>query len=237
MFTFPPSLRCGYSASVGKWEYLIAMCFSAAASFSSSALLAATGVVTIYKAGNTPRRVFAGIPLVFAVQQLIEGVLWMSLSHPSWHLYREPSTYLFQVFAQMVWPVYMPLLAILFENERKKKHLLLVLLSFGIALSSYSGFGLYRYPVYAFAQEHHIRYISYLPLAQKWYYGVLYFLPTIIAPAVSNVKYLRWLAGLFFISYVITRIFFHFYEISVWCFFGAVISFSVFFMSRQLQKK
>lgn len=213
------------------------MCFSATASFSSSALLATTGVVSMYRASNKAQRLFAAVPLVFAVQQFTEGVLWMSLSHPSWYQYRESSTYLFQVFAQMIWPVYMPLLTVLFENERKKKNLIMVFLLFGITLSVYTAYGLYRYPTYAMAQEHHIRYISDFQLAKKWYYGVLYFLPTIIAPAFSNVKYLRWLAALFFMSYVATRIFFHFYEISVWCFFGAVISFSIFFMVRKLQKK
>jgi len=213
------------------------MCFSATASFSSSALLAATGVVSIYKAGNKAQQFFAAVPLIFAVQQFTEGVLWMSLSHPSWSQYRESSTYLFQMFAQMIWPVYMPLLTVLFENERKKKNLFLAFLSFGIALFLYTGSGIYHYPSHAFVQEHHIRYINDFPLTKKWYYGVLYFLPTIVAPAFSNIRYLRWLAALFFISYVATRIFFHFYEISVWCFFGAVISFSIFFMVRKLQRE
>lgn len=212
------------------------MCFSATASFSSSALLAATGVVTIYKAGNTPQRVFAAIPLVFAVQQFTEGVLWMSLLHTSWSQWRETTTYIFQFFAQVAWPVYIPFSAMLLENDHKRKRLLLFFLLFGIALALYTGMALYKYPVHAVASDHHILYTAGFPLAQQWYYGLVYFLPTVVALAISSIGYLRWLGALFFISYLFTRLFFQFYEISVWCFFGAVISFTVFFMIRGLQK-
>jgi hypothetical protein len=212
------------------------MCFSATASFSASALLTVTGVATMYKASNLPQKIFACIPFIFAFQQFSEGILWLSLLHPSWYQWRNPATYLFQIFAQVLWPAYIPLSVFLLETITDRKRVLLPFFLLGITLSSYTIFVLYKYPVHAVAQNHHILYTAGFPLAKKWYYGIIYFLPTVIAPIVSSIKYLKWFGVLLFASYIISRIFFHFYEISVWCFFGALISFTTFSIICKLQK-
>jgi hypothetical protein len=206
------------------------MCFSATASFSASTLLAATGIVSFTQAKNNPQRILAGIPFIFSVQQFTEGILWLSLMHTAWRGWEHTATYAFQIFAQMLWPVYIPLSILFFEQEQVRRYVILFLLLCGIALSLYTGYAFYTYSVHAFAENHHIRYVSTFPLVQKWYYGLVYFLPTIVAPIVSSSKPLRWLGYLFFISYVGVRLLFHFYEISVWCFFGALISFSILYM-------
>ena len=205
------------------------MCFSSTASFSASALLAATGVASFARATNTPQKVLAGVPVIFSVQQFTEGVLWMSLTHPEWHAWQGVATYLFQIFAQVVWPFYIPLAVLLFEPERQRRQVIFVLFGCGIALALFSSFCLYWYPVQAVIGNHHIRYVPGFPLAQKWYYGLIYFLPTILAPVISSSRPLRWLGYLFLMSYAASRLLFHFYEISVWCFFGALISFTIFF--------
>ncbi len=172
----------------------------------------------------------AGIPFVFAIQQCVEGVLWMSLLHPAWHRWEGAATYLFQVFAQVVWPVYIPLSILFFENSRSRQRMIFLLFLFGVGLSACTCYYLYQYPVQAIAEHHHIRYEPGFPLAQKWYYGLLYFLPTILAPILSSVRHIRWLGYLFLFSYAVSRVLFHFYEISVWCFFGALISAMVLFI-------
>jgi hypothetical protein len=200
------------------------MCFSPTASFVASAALSVTGVICLSRARNTAQKTLACIPLIFSFQQFTEGVLWMALMHPSWAHWQYLSTYGFQVFAQMFWPVWIPLCILLFERHPVRKKLIAVLLCAGIVLAVYTGYCLWKYPVHAIAAMHHIRYESGFPLADAWFYGLLYFVPTILAPLISSVKRLRWLAYMFLISYVVARLFFHYYEISVWCFFGAVIS-------------
>ncbi|MGZ5219533.1 MAG: hypothetical protein ACXWC7_05630, partial [Chitinophagaceae bacterium] len=71
------------------------MCFSAGASFGASALLGVIGAVTITKAKTIPQRLFATIPLVFAVQQLSEGMLWLSLKNPALEAGQSFFTYAF----------------------------------------------------------------------------------------------------------------------------------------------
>jgi hypothetical protein len=212
------------------------MCFSSTASFAASAVLSVTGVASMAYARTRAQRVLAGIPLIFAVQQFTEGVLWMALMHPEWAQWETVTTYAFQVFAQMTWPLYIPLCALLFEHSAARRKVIWGLFLSGILLSAFTGYCLYVYPVHAIASKHHIMYESGFPLAKQWYYGLLYFLPTILAPLISSAKALRWLGVLFLVSYVIARLLFHYYEISVWCFFGALISILVLFFIRSLQK-
>src|SRR5688572_15982016 len=84
------------------------MCFSAEASFVASACLGAAGIVSL-KVNKEPGQVLlAVIPLIFSVQQLAEGMLWLSFSHPDFLVSRQFFTYSFLVFSLMVWPVWLP---------------------------------------------------------------------------------------------------------------------------------
>jgi len=55
------------------------MCFSAPASFLAGTALLAVGAVTVSKASARAEVPFAAIPVLFGVQQLIEGALWVAL--------------------------------------------------------------------------------------------------------------------------------------------------------------
>jgi hypothetical protein len=51
------------------------MCFSAHVSFIAGGLLTIVGVASILKASHRSQRLFAAIPLLFGVQQIVEGML------------------------------------------------------------------------------------------------------------------------------------------------------------------
>lgn len=51
------------------------MCFSASASF---------GVASIKKTHHPSQLLFASIPFIFGVQQIAEGLLWLTLSNPDY---------------------------------------------------------------------------------------------------------------------------------------------------------
>lgn len=61
------------------------MCYSATASFATAAFLIPTGIYTTYIAYKKhPTYIFlALIPLFFAFQQLMEGMIWLSISQPN----------------------------------------------------------------------------------------------------------------------------------------------------------
>ena len=55
------------------------MCFSAGASFAGGAVLSVVGIATQGKVRKPKQRLFAVIPLLFALQQFAEGILWITL--------------------------------------------------------------------------------------------------------------------------------------------------------------
>lgn len=80
------------------------MCFSASASFTAGTLLLGLGTLT-WKAARHPReRPFAAIPLLFAAQQFIEGVIWMTFGADAGGL-NALMTYAYSVFSDLLWPV------------------------------------------------------------------------------------------------------------------------------------
>jgi len=212
------------------------MCFSPSVSFGASAVLAATGIAAIYRSATLPQKILATVPLLFALQQCSEGLVWLSLLHEKWGHWRLPASYIFLFFAQIVWPVYMPLCALLFEYNTLRKKLIITTLIAGISLAVYTSISLAIHPPVAIASMHHIHYEISFPLARQWYYGVLYFIPAVLSLLLSSQKPLHWLGYLFFISYLLTRLLFHFYVISVWCFWGAAISILIFKIVPRLNK-
>src|SRR3989339_1717034 len=106
------------------------MCFSATASFGASALLGATGLACLQVAERKQDKLLASLPLLFSVQQFIERLLW---------LYHANGTityifaYAFLFFAFLLWPIYVPLVAYLFEMDQTRKKILKYLTWAGVA--------------------------------------------------------------------------------------------------------
>ncbi len=131
------------------------MCFSPTASFSAGLVLSATGTASMRESRNGPQRVLSGLPLVFAMQQVCEGILWLSLQNEAWARWQMPATYAFLFFAQVLWPVYIPYTILLFEKDVWRRRVISVLTLCGLALAIYrhlplqvSGLSRYRQPSY-----------------------------------------------------------------------------------------
>ena len=84
------------------------MCFSATASFSAGAFLLGIGTLTLRSAmaAHQPWALpFAAIPLLFAIQQLIEGVIWLTFRVDA-PLLNSVLTHVYSFFSHVLWPVY-----------------------------------------------------------------------------------------------------------------------------------
>ena len=55
------------------------MCFSATANFVGSGVLGAVGVVTLTRVKHRHELLFASLPVLFAIHQVIEGFVWLGL--------------------------------------------------------------------------------------------------------------------------------------------------------------
>ncbi len=215
------------------------MCFSAGASFGASALLGVAGLVAVAKAKTTSQRLFATIPFVFAIQQLAEGLLWLSVKSPSLENGQSFFTYTFLVFAMMVWPVTIPFTIGLLEKDAKRKKIMNVLSGTGIIVFIGIGCVLLFYPVHVVATHHHLHYRFDFPLVIKkliWLFDILYFMATIITPFISSIKRMKWLGIIFLVSYLFAAIFFKGFVVSVWCYFAAILSIVVIWIVAGLPK-
>ena len=83
------------------------MCFSATASFIAGAALCAVGIATLRSTKKRVEWPFALMPLLFGIQQLTEGFLWMTFQHEM-PLVRQATTYLFSWFSYVLWTMYVP---------------------------------------------------------------------------------------------------------------------------------
>jgi hypothetical protein len=212
------------------------MCFSATASFGASTILLTIGIVTIKKAQSTPQRFLAVIPLIFSVQQFAEGGLWLSLTHSAYASLHNFFMYLFLAFAQVVWPIFVPLAILLLETEPVRKKVLLAFLAIGILTGGYLLFCILFYKVEAFVSSHHIGYAQEFPLIHLRMSGVMYFIPTVVSAFISSVKPLRLFGGLILLSFIITKVFYSDYVISIWCYFAAIISLLILYIIILLNK-
>ena len=90
------------------------MCFSATASFAAGGLLLGVGSLTLRRARTPRERPFAAIPLLFAIQQFIEGVIWLTFSREA-PLLNTVMTHAYSFFSHVLWPVYVPVAVLLIE--------------------------------------------------------------------------------------------------------------------------
>lgn len=203
------------------------MCFSAEASFGASAVLGTIAIASVAKAKTTPQRLFAIIPLLFAVQQLSEGMLWLSLKDPDLEAWQQFFTYTFLGFAMLVWPVWIPLTVWLLEKDKKRKKKTGVLLIAGSVVFTGIACVLWMYKVKVIPTHHHLHYEFDFPAKPGTgivIFSLLYFMATIGAPFISSIKRMKWLGISFAASYLFAVTFYSGFVVSVWCFFAALLS-------------
>lgn len=205
------------------------MCFSATASFGASGVLLVIGTASIIKAVGIRQLPFAVVPLLFAVQQFTEGFLWLAAEEQSpGNKDILAQTYVF--FAQVLWPVWIPIAFLWLEKEVKRKLMLKGLIGAGFLVGGYLAYCLFTYEVKAEITGHHIKYILDYPRPLRGYGNVLYGLATVVPAFVSGVRGMKIFGLLIVMAYMVS--FFYFWDvlISVWCYFAALISISIWYL-------
>jgi len=215
------------------------MCFSTVASVGASAIIGSIAVVAMVKAKTTPQRLFATIPFVFAIQQLVEGMLWLSLKNSSLAAWQPFFNYTFLVFALMIWPIWIPITIRMLETDAKRKKVLNILLCIGSIIFVVVGWMLFHYSAQVMGTHHHLHYVVNFPLSLKklvWLFSLLYFMTTIISSFVSSIPRMKWLGIVFLLAYIFAMIFYSGFIVSVWCYFSALLSIVVIWIISGLQK-
>jgi len=208
------------------------MCFSAEASFGLGAVLLPAGVYCVRTAAkrNPAWLPLAITPLLFGVQQVSEGLVWVGLRAEAPGLVR-PASLAFLFFALAAWPFWMPLSATFIESRPRARRIWLSMAVLGLGW-----FVLLYLPIlldpdrylttrvvhhsiaYDYTEVPVVRAVP--PELFRAIYAVIGGLP-LIACSDGRVRLFGLLLGG---AAVVSRLAFVYAFASVWCFFAAALT-------------
>lgn len=218
------------------------MCFSAPVSFGISAALMPVGVVAMNYALHHDRRflALAAFPLLFGLQQLSEGVLWLEMAAGNLMGTQIPALG-FLFFAYLFWPFFVPFAANQVETRRQRQRIFrwfaMIGLLFGLSLylpllvaPDWLAVSINRHSI---LYEPKLIYDGVIPrTVVRGFYAVIVAVPLLF----STVASLRHFGILTLISVVISALFFVYAFVSIWCFFAAVMSLYIIIILRKENK-
>lgn len=223
------------------WDRFV-MCFSAPASFTTAAILIPVGIYSLYKTYKMAQTywLFSLYPLVFGIQQGIEGWLWLILDTSDNTSVRIPALG-FTFFSHFFWLFWLPFSCAMLENNGKKQLFLILALIGGL-------YGLSLYiPALMFidwlqisliqqsiSYQLRLIYDDLIPRSLvRWIYVLIVLAPLLL----SSQRYIRYFGIMIAISVVVATILFAETFISVWCFFAAALSIYILYMTICLEKQ
>jgi len=209
------------------------MCFGAGSSFVASAVLAVSGGATLQKVRKGNEFLFGLFPVLFALQQLNEGLLWLVLTNRLPKSLEHILTLGFLSVAFFVWPVYSPLSIYFIEPEKNRRKILVpfILLGIGLSISLFCYF--FSGPFNASIVNCSIYYQTLVP-EDEWIsilYLITIFFPflfcsyrPIVVMGIINIIF----CGVAYFFYIQTFV-------STWCFFASALSVMFYLFFRWLR--
>ena len=223
------------------------MCFSATASFVTAAALTPIGFSALQLARRWPRSVLplAALPLLFATQQALEGLVWLGLQGAAPPALVQPASLAYLAFAFALWPVWLPWCALRLAAGHAalwQWRLLRLLWAMGcllavsLAVPLLVNAGL----VAPLVRQGSIDYQVHLPWSQLLghqpvtaLYVLIICLPLLLTPY----RRLRWFAVGLAVAFAVAQLAFLHAFSSVWCYFSAVLSLLVLWILREPQRQ
>lgn len=210
------------------------MCFCAAASFTAGGVLSLLGVATLKLTKRREEVFFAMIPLLFGLQQFIEGFLWLSFQLEG-KLLNVAMTYVFLLFSHVLWPVFVPFSIGFMETVPWRKKVIRGFQLTGIAVAAYLLYFIVRYPINAEIREHMVYVFPHFHIPPVL---VLYIAATCVSALFSSQRIVVLFGALAFVLFLVAFWFYYVAFFSVWCFFAAILSVVIYlhFQLRHAQK-
>ncbi len=187
------------------------------------------GVATLRTTRSRSEVAFAAIPLLFGIQQIVEGVLWLSFGFDAPQL-NVAMTYLFSLFSHVLWPVFVPFAIGLLETVAWRRRVIWGFQAVGLAVGMYLLYLILEFPVTSVALAN-IVYVS--PHFYKVPVMLLYLAATCVSCFFSSIDTVRIFGALALFLFAVAALFFNLALFSVWCFFSALLSFIIYFHFRR----
>ncbi len=219
------------------------MCFSATASFFSSAVLGVIGIITLSKVRDQKILPLALIPLIFALQQGVEGIVWLTFTQPNLVYFKSICINTYLAIAHIFWPIWSPFCIYVLEKKRKKWISYLGIIGVIIALIAIVKLIFFQREV-----EISLRHISYESASNFFttdqpdylisLLGLAGYTVATIAPFFFSSVPRMWFIGLAFgIGWVIAQVFYTYAFGSIWCYFAALSSILIYFIVEKYSGK
>lgn len=183
--------------------------------------MTALGIATLTNTRSRSEIPFAMIPLLFGIQQLIEGVVWLTFGRDA-PVLKQVMTYAYSGFSHVLWPIYIPFAIGVLETVRWRKRALGGFGVAGLAVGLYLLYFIVTRPLVAQVVSRHIEYASphfYIPAIM-----VLYLAATCMSAFFSSHRFVNLFGILALLSFLAAYFIAAHALVSVWCFFAAVLS-------------
>ncbi len=201
------------------------MCFSATASFVAGGSLSAIGAATIAKVERRSELPFATIPLLFGIQQTVEGVIWLTFRHDAPPL-KLAMTNVYSVFSHVLWPIYVPFAIGVLESTAWRRKALVAFQAAGVVVGLYLLYSLVTRPIVAQVIGRHMVYVS--PHFYLFPVMVLYLAATCVSCFFSSHKFVGLFGVLGLVSFIASYLVHASALVSIWCFFYAILSLLIY---------
>jgi heme A synthase len=218
------------------------VCFSAQASFIAAISLSALGIFLLKKARTRQAHLLALIPLLFGIQQGLEGIVWVTLNNQDEISYlHKMSMYGYLFFATIFWPLYISITLYYFERNKTRAKFLLLCILLGLVIACANSIGYLAKGAYAVIIDHHIHYDlfdsqnSFLD-SFNCLGRIIYLVAAVGALFISSIPDI-WIFGvLALIGFIVAQVAYAMAFGSVWCFFAAVASFIIYYIIDKQNK-
>jgi len=207
------------------------MCFSATASLVAGGALSAAGGLTMMQAKTKSELPFASIPLLFGIQQAIEGVVWLSFGAPLLHTI---ATYAYMMFSHVLWPIFVPVSIMLLERDPLRKKILWMFSLMGLAVGSYLAYYIITDVATVQVINHSLCYRS--PNFYPTLIMMFYLMVTCGSCFFSSHRIINFFGLALALSFAIAAWFFFETFFSVWCFLAAILSVLVYWYFKREER-
>ena len=207
------------------------MCFSATSSFLASAVIGSIGIATLRHVREPRTLLFAAVPLLFAIHQFSEGMVWLGLEGRIGKVGLDHVSFLFMLYAQGILPLLMPLAVLLMEPPGWRRAAILGLTAIGALVCAWNVTGVILVPSQCFVEQNSIAYRN--AMTDNLLISYLYILGTCGALLFSTHRVVRGYGMLNVVALTIAEIIKQQAFASVWCFYAAIMSVMIYWQFRQ----
>jgi hypothetical protein len=220
------------------------MCFSSAASFAAAGLLLPAGLTTTWYCRHMARQdllPLAFTPLLFGVQQALEGLVWIGLDNGELEPLTSNAAVAYLFFAHAFWLSWSPFCALHYGRHSGRVFQLRGrqgLLAAGLAMGVWLWLPLLLDParIHPTVVRGSIDYFPMLPghgLVSHEVGTLLYVLLISLPLILTGSRRLRWFAAALIGAFALAQGSYLYAFSSVWCYFSAVLSLLLLWVVRE----